>query len=146
MKGSIFSAGALLLVASIASASAEPIAERQQTMKAVGGAFYRDIGRMVKEEVPFDGAKAQASLDTIIDAARKMPTLFPDDSKTGGETAALPAIWENKADFNAKWDGILKLASAEKTNVKDLATLKVAQKALNDNCNACHKDYRARAK
>ena len=31
-----------------------------------------------------------------------MRPLFPDNSKTGGDTAALPAIWENKADFDAK--------------------------------------------
>ena len=41
-------------------------------------------------------------LTTFATRADKMQELFPDSSKTGGDTAALPAIWENKADFDAK--------------------------------------------
>ena len=41
-----------------------------------------------------------------------MPALFPDDSKTGGDTAALPAIWENKSDFDARFAAFGKDAAA----------------------------------
>ena len=56
---------------------------------------------MLDGKQPFDLDKAKAALTTMSDNAAKMPALFPATSKTG-DTAALPAIWENKADFDAK--------------------------------------------
>ena len=41
---------------------------------------------MLNGEAPFDLAAVQASLKTMVEAAAKMPTPFPDDSKTGGDT------------------------------------------------------------
>src|SRR4051812_29536896 len=80
----------------------DPIAAPQALMKANGqqaalGAKY------VKGEEPFDLAKAKAIFAQYQDAAAKMPNLFPENSKTGGETAALPAVWEKKADVDAKF-------------------------------------------
>ena len=38
---------------------------------------------------------------TLRHASDKGKNLWPDNSKAG-DTAALPAVWENKADFDAK--------------------------------------------
>ncbi len=81
-------------------AQSNPIAERQQIMKAVGGAT-REGAAMAKGDVAFDAAKAQAVFKTYADAASKMPALFPDSSKTGGDTTASPKIWEDQAGFKA---------------------------------------------
>lgn len=54
----------------------------------------------------------QASLKTFTNAAEKIPALIPPNSKTGGETAALPAIWENKADIDARLAKLSEGASA----------------------------------
>ena len=78
------------------------IKERKQTMKQTGAAAG-SAAKMLKGEAPFDLAAVQASLKTMVDAAAKMPALFPDDSKTGGDTRALPAIWADKADLNARY-------------------------------------------
>jgi hypothetical protein len=32
-----------------------------------------------------------------------MLAMAPENSKTGGGTAALPAVWQNKADFDARF-------------------------------------------
>src|SRR5262252_432757 len=62
------------------AAQSDPIAARKALMKA-NGDHSKIVGAMARE---------------------KAPALFPDNSKTGGDTAALPKIWEDKADFNAK--------------------------------------------
>ena len=71
-------------------------------------------------------------------------TLFPDNSQTGGDTAALPAIWSNRAAFTAavaKWGAD---ARTEGAKVTDLATFQAAFTEVTKNCGSCHEVYRAR--
>ena len=56
---------------------------------------------MIEGKQPFNLDAAKKVFTTFAEAEKVKP-LFPDTSKTGGDTAALPAIWENKADFEAK--------------------------------------------
>jgi cytochrome c556 len=100
---------------------------------------------MVKGEAPFDAAKAQTVFATFADSAAKAPALFPDNSKTGGETAALPTIWENKADFDARLAKFGSAAKEAEGKVKDLDSLKATWGAFaKDNCGGCHEKYRAK--
>jgi cytochrome c556 len=48
---------------------------------------------MIKGEAPFDLPTAKKAFATFEDAAAKMPGLFPDNSKMGGETTASAADW-----------------------------------------------------
>ena len=79
-------------------AAADPIAERRALMKHDGEAAKK-LYDMSKGNVPFDLAAVKEALATLNDGATKSPALFPDTSKTGGGTAALPAIWQNKAEL-----------------------------------------------
>ena len=72
----------------------------------------------------------------------RFPCLFPDDSKTGGDTAALPAVWEKKADFAAKMDKAIADAKTAATASKDEASFKDQHKQVVSSCGGCHKDYR----
>ena len=83
------------------AAQSDPIAARKQHMKDVG-AQTKTGGGMAKGEVPYDQAKAQGIFSAYVTAGEKLPDLFPETSKTGGDTAALPAIWASMADFRAK--------------------------------------------
>src|SRR6266480_4613201 len=90
------------LAVRVATAQQNPIAARKALMKANGD--QAKIGSaMAKGEAPFDLAKAKTIFVTFLDAASKMPNLFPENSKTGGETSAAPKIWEDRADFKAKF-------------------------------------------
>ena len=80
-----FVALGLAIGATAVFAQANPIAERREAMKAVGAAT-REGAAIAKGEVAFDAAKAQAVFKTYADAAKKVPGLYPDNSKTGGET------------------------------------------------------------
>src|SRR5262249_55086172 len=101
MKRLVLVATTLALGASFAVAQQDPIAARKALMKKNGD--EAKIGtQFMKGEAAFDLAKAKAIFAAYADAASKAPALFPDNSKTGGDTAALPAVWEKKDDFNAK--------------------------------------------
>ena len=121
-------------------AQSNPIAERQQTMKAVGAAT-RDGAAMAKGEAAFDAAKAQAIFKTYADAAKKMPTLFPDSSKTGGETTAAPKIWEDQAGFKAAF-AKFETDSAAGASVTNLEGFRTAFGAATKNCGTCHEVFR----
>lgn len=120
---------------------AAAIAERKAAMKAVGGA-NKGLTDMAKGDVPFDAAKAAAGFKTMEDSLVKSKALFPDDSKSGGDTQALPAVWEKKADFMAKFDKAVADAKAAGAASKTEAAFKDQHKAMVSNCGGCHKDYR----
>src|SRR5215204_2603269 len=98
MIRTILMAAAFAIGATAVLAQGDPIATRKQTMKGVGEATK--IGtQMSKGEAPFDAAKAKEILQVYANAADKMHTYFPENSKSGGETTAAPTIWENNAAF-----------------------------------------------
>jgi len=125
-----------------AVAQQDPIAARKALMKANGDAAK--IGAaMAKGEAPFDLAAAQKMFTTFADAAAKMPALFPDNSKTGGDTAADPKIWDNMADFKAKFVKFGDDSKAAEGSVKDLNSFKAAFGDIGKNdCGGCHQNYR----
>jgi cytochrome c556 len=134
---------AIAVGATAVIAQSDPIAARRQHMKDLGAQTKTGAG-MAKGEIPYDQAKAQAIFATYVEAGSKIPDLFPDTSKTGGETAALPTIWENRADFKSKSDKFVADAKAAQTSVKDADTFKSAFGGLTKNCGGCHETYRAK--
>jgi cytochrome c556 len=130
-------------VTAVAAQMNDPIAARKALMKANGE--QAQIGnKMAKGEESFDLAKAKKIFVTFQDASEKAPNLFPDNSKTGGDTAALPAIWEKKADFEAKLAKLGADAKAADAAVKDLDTFKLQFAEVTKNCGGCHQPYRMR--
>ncbi len=124
-------------------AQQDPIAARKAIMKA-NGASAGAIGKMVKGEAPFDLAVAKKAFATFADAAAKMPDLFPANSKTGGDTEALPKIWEDMADFKAKFVKFGADSKDAEAAVKDLDSLKVVLGVVGKNCGGCHQTYRVK--
>ena len=132
----------LLLSAAAVAAEDDPIAARKKLMKA-NGDQAKIAGDMVKGTTPFDLAAAHKVFATFQDAAAKMPGLFPDNSKTGGETEALPKIWEDMADFKARFQKLGEDAKAADASVKDLDSFKAAIGNIGKNdCGGCHQTYR----
>jgi cytochrome c556 len=132
---------AIAIGATASLAQQDPIAARKALMKANGEAAG-GLSKMVKGEASFDLDTAKKAFATFEDAAAKMPNLFPPDSKTGGETAAKPKIWEDTADFKARFVKLGNDAKAASASVKDLDSLKTTFPALAKNCGGCHELYR----
>lgn len=110
------------------------------------GKSAKEPGKMMKQEIPFDAATVDAALDTIIANASKLPALFPEDSKSGGKTEALPAIWENKDEFTGRYDKLVADAKAAKANLGDEFAFMEAWPKVAGNCGGCHKKYRVEKK
>ena len=68
---------------------------------------------------------------------------FPDNTKEGFKTEALPSIWENKDEFNSLMKksstDMIKLAKVIESSDDVKASL---QKFMWSNCKACHSKYR----
>lgn len=134
---------ALGLLGSALGAQEDPIAQRRTIMKQVGGATKTGT-QFVKGEQPFDLAKAKEVLQIYAIAADKTHNYFPETSKTGGETTASPKIWENEADFRARFDAWAKDIEKAKAETKDLDSFKAEFTTLTKACGSCHQAYRIR--
>jgi cytochrome c556 len=142
MKRTISAMVILAFGATAVYAASDAIAKRQALMKANGKAATAIVAIM--KGGPFDLAVVQSSLKTFADAGEKGPALFPDDSKTGDDTAALPAIWENKSDFDARFAKLSTDANDALTKIKDEASFKAIMPAIFNNCGGCHEKYRVK--
>lgn len=138
----LLAAALLGLGAGVALAqNVEVIKERKAALKAMGDAV-KPTGAMLKGEEDFDLEKVKTAIKVIKEKTAVLPKLFPEDSKTGGETAALPAIWENKSDLERRYAELSAAATeAEKTIVDDLAFEEVWPDVVS-HCGNCHKKYR----
>ena len=69
---------------------------------------------------------------------------FPDNTKEGFKTEALPSIWENKEEFNSLMKksstDMIELAKVIESSDDVRASL---QKFMWSNCKACHSKFRA---
>lgn len=135
---------AIALGVGVALAQQDPIAARRALMKANGDEAKMGAA-MAKGEAPFDLAKARKMFATFEDASAKAPALFPDNSKTGGDTAAKPEIWEAMDDFKARLVKLGADAKAAGESVKDLDSFKAAFGNIGKNdCGGCHEKYRVK--
>ena len=88
--------------------------------------------------------EAKPLMKKISDNYIKLLDYFPENTKEGFKTEALPTIWENKDEFNALMkkasNDMIKLAKA----IDTAEDLRAAQKELMwSNCSACHSKFRA---
>jgi len=125
-------------------AQTDPIAARKALMKT-NGDQNRIATEMLEGKRPFNLDEAKKVFVVFAEAGEKAPALFPDNSKTGGDTAALPPVWENKADFNAKLAKFASESKAAGDATKDLDTFKIQITEVRKNCGGCHQTYRKRA-
>jgi cytochrome c556 len=135
---------AIALGVGVALAQQDPIAARRALMKANGDEAKMGAA-MAKGEAPFDLAKARKMFATFQDASAKAPALFPDNSKTGGDTVAKPEIWEAMDDFKARLVKLGADAKAAAESVTDLDSFKAAFGNIGKNdCGGCHEKYRVK--
>jgi cytochrome c556 len=141
---------AIAIVVSAAMAQEDPIKARKDLMKANGDQAKIGVA-IVKGEKPFDPTTVHKIFATFEDAAAKMPALFPDSSKSEANSpeaddfSPTAKVWEDMADFKARFVKFGDDAKAANASVKDLDSFKAAFGNIGKNdCGACHELYRAK--
>jgi cytochrome c556 len=114
---------------------------RQEILKGFGDAA-KPVGAMLKGEQSFDLALVQKALQTYVRGTEQLPKLYPDDSKTGHKTEALPRIWEEKPRFESLYGKLHDDAAAAVVAIKDEASFKANMGKVFGDCKACHDDFR----
>lgn len=131
----IFSVGTLM-------AQLNPVKTREDLMKK-NDDHAKAVVQMMRGQAPFDAAAVDVAFKQWADTAQKLPGLFPDSSKTGGDNRASPKIWVNKSDFDAKAAAFAKAVAENHDKAKSsLDGLKAAIPVVGKTCDDCHKEYR----
>ena len=91
-----------------------------------------------------DFVKASSLMKEMSENYLTLLEYFPDNTKEGFKTEALPSIWENKDEFNSLMKksstDMIELAKVIESSDDVRATL---QKFMWSNCKACHSKFRA---
>ena len=91
-----------------------------------------------------DFVKASSLMKEMSENYLTLLEYFPDNTKEGFKTEALPSIWENKDEFNSLMKksstDMIKLVKVIESSDDVRATL---QKFMWSNCKACHSKFRA---
>lgn len=133
----------VLALASLTAHAADPddmIKYRKNVMNANGGLMGAS-NALIQNKVEF---KSQlAGYAKALEALNKdLPALFPKGSN-GGDSEALPDVWNKRAEFerHAK-DTQTKAAAFAKAAGGGDPKLAEKFKDLSDSCKSCHKDFR----
>lgn len=122
--------------------SDDPRHERHELMEDVRDAA-KPVGQMLRGELEFDADVVMASLETWHAASLVFGDLFPEGTDTGMKTRAAPAIWEDRAGFEAtlvRWREAIESAQAAAPT-----TLEEGRPVLGPvfkTCKGCHDTYR----
>jgi cytochrome c556 len=144
MIGKLVAAASILLlgVTAVAAQSCQdPITARQTIMKK-SGAMAKIGSSMIKGEIPFDLEKTKEIFAAFEEDAKAMPTLFPDCSKTGDNSATAPAVWEKPDEFKAAIAQFAADIKAAQGSTKDVETLKASFQSIGKDCGGCHQTFR----
>ena len=91
-----------------------------------------------------DFVKASSLMKEMSEHYLTLLKYFPDNTKEGFKTEALPSIWENKDEFNnlmkKSSTDMIELAQVIESSDDVRASL---QKFMWSNCKACHSKFRA---
>ena len=112
--------------------------------KAIFSKNYNTAKRVQSLASNGDFDQAKELMKEMSENYKSLLEYFPENTKEGFKTEALPSIWENKDEFNALMqkasDDMIKLAKA----INTAEDLRAVQKELMwSNCTACHSRFRA---
>ena len=122
----------------------------EEIIKARKALFSKNYSTAKKVQTLSSKGEFEKAKSLMIEMSKNYKTLieyFPDNTKEGFKTEALPIIWENKQEFNALMtkssNDMIKLTSLiEDTESVDEVSA-VLTKMMWGNCKACHSKFRA---
>ena len=133
-----------ILFYSFSAFSEQTVEEIIKERKSIFSKNYKTAKRVQGLASNGDIDEAKKLMIEMSDNYKRLLDLFPENSKVGFKTEALPSIWENKDEFNL----LMTKASSnmiELTSVIDGAEDMKATlgKYMWSSCKACHSKFRA---
>ena len=126
------------------SANAQTVEEIIKGRKALFSKNYSTAKRVQTFASKGDFVKASSLMKEMSENYLTLLEYFPDNTKEGFKTEALPIIWENKDEFNSLMKksstDMIELAKVIESSDDVRASL---QKFMWSNCKACHSKFRA---
>ena len=126
------------------STNAQTVEEIIKGRKALFIKNYSTAKRVQTFASKGDFVKASSLMKEMSENYITLLEYFPDNTKEGFKTGALPSIWENKDEFNnlmkKSSTDMIKLVKVIESSDDVRATL---QKFMWANCKACHSKFRA---
>jgi cytochrome c556 len=105
---------------------------------------FGPMSAMAQGKVPYDAKQFALRAERVAAVAPMLSEAYPAESQGVSGSKLKPAMWENRADFDAKLqdmiDASARLAVAARTG--DFAKSKEAFFATGNTCKACHDRYK----
>jgi cytochrome c556 len=122
-----------------------PQAARHEAMEN-NAAAMKATGPMVKGAIPYDAKRAELAMRVLANSSYGFVSLFPEGSDKG-KTSASPAVWKDRAKFEAAVKKFGEDAEAAiEAAPKGLDTFKKAFGKVASNCRSCHETFRIKKK
>ena len=126
------------------STNAQTVEEIIKGRKALFSKNYSTAKRVQTFASKGDFVKASSLMKEMSENYLTLLEYFPDNTKEGFKTGALPIIWANKDEFNSLMKksstDMIELVKVIESSDDVRATL---QKFMWSNCKACHSKFRA---
>ena len=118
----------------------------EETIKGRKALFSKNYSTAKKVQAFANKKEFDKAITLMIEMSENYETLikyFPENSKEGFKTEALPAIWENKEEFNNLMnkasDDMIELAAIIETSDD---TKSILGELMWGNCKTCHSKFR----
>ena len=133
-----------ILFYSFSAFSEQTVEEIIKERKSIFSKNYKTAKRVQGLASNGDIDEAKKLMIEMSDNYKRLLDLFPENSKVGFETEALPSIWENKDEFNLLMtkasSNMIELTSVIDSTEDVRATL---GKYMWSSCKSCHSKFRA---
>jgi cytochrome c556 len=132
-------------VAVAQSAAPDRAIKYRQNVYSLVGWNFTAMSQMVRGQRDFDQAEFARRAERVAQLSKMLDEGFPPGSDKGAKTEALPAIWTNRADFDAKMADFQREAAAlaQVAASGDVDATKAQFGTTAGTCKACHDKYKA---
>ena len=133
-----------ILFYSFSAFSEQTVEETIKERKSIFSKNYKTAKRVQSLASNGDLDEAKKLMIEMSGNYKRLIDLFPENSKVGFGTEALPSIWENKDEYN------LLMTKASDNMIELMSTINEAEdikvtlgKHMWSSCKSCHSKYRA---
>jgi cytochrome c556 len=127
--------------------SAERAIEYRQAVYKIVAGNFQPLAQVAQGKAEFNAETAAKNAQRLAQIATFIGDAYPDISKEG-KTRALPAVWTNRAGF----DALVKDLVTHTKNLSDVVEnsssagdeLKAAVAAVGNDCKSCHDKFRSK--